>query len=121
MSIEWSVCVPESNDGRYCRPQSIGCVNNEESAAENVYISLTRDALSFFELSFFECFFLFQTESTTVSLDLCLNAQFHVCGSTHPFMNPIYDGGAARAVNSCQWSNASSSSASCGDNVEVRI
>ena len=48
----------------------------------------------------------------SLELDVCLNATFHVCGLWDPLLNPIYDGGAARAADSCQWSN-------CGENIDV--
>ena len=32
-SIEWSICVPEDGNGKFCRPQSVGCVNSEETTA----------------------------------------------------------------------------------------
>ena len=57
--------------------------------------------------------------STVVTLDLCLNATFHVCGLRDPLRDPIYDGGVARAADSCQWPDSSSANANCGENIEV--
>ena len=53
---------------------------------------------------------------TSVSLDTCVNGKFHLCGLWDPLLNPIYDGGAARAAGSCQQSDAS-----CGDKIEVLL